>query len=587
MPGAPEGYTPAVAVKAAMGDARPANAAEANPLANTSKVLKEKRESESSVGEKTKRARLASKNEADAVISKAFGSSRDKDGKIHQEPDEKARARQAMTAREKARSFLEKGYDNLIPAEQAELRDILEQAFIQSVGADHPGLDGLKGPDRDVILTRLLKSERFSAMLSHKDADLLSRQFATEIPQLALRDAQLDARLSQLLNDAVSNRALLDKNNNSLIDYGPSGRKTRDLNNLGRELSVHQETLETSTENAASLSRAIERLQKQSENPASYRKTPEKVQEEIEAAEKELRHEMSNIRIARNAIKKHTELVEEKAALEAEQKQLAERENALRAERETVERESAQVKQDLADARDAKLIQEQGLVLDFKNLILDTGEDFVREIVSAGEAAKNEAYSREAASMKDPAEIALLAGAGKRHFTEKRYGLTEKRKRLVPNTNNINEDYHRILNEGEDGLKAIMETMMGDGGLTPDEITAKMADSTFVGEMMPKVVDRILTMRLRTGTITSAESDKILFSSWGEGMMKKAMENNTELKAEEQRLRDEGHLKDATLWEWMKRQGKESKLKLLLLLLGFPVLGAAGVFFGTKNLTSN
>jgi hypothetical protein len=582
----PEGFTPesvirtAVDVKGVSGRSPDATVAKREEAAAKIKAA----EPPKSMVEDT--SPIKDKKEADSRVASNIGSARKKDGTIERNMQEINRLAEAQAAREAVRKFLENGYDKLNTGEQTAIRTHLENAMLQIVG-ENQWWNSLTGVQKEQVLANLAKLSQFKNIVKKFDREFLDKKLETDIPRLMAEEAKYSQALVKIEAAVTVNKAELTKVISDLDAFQPGHTSANELSRLEAALPTIRQSLEDFTLEAQGQTEILHSLKTKQLNMSIRGEDTTTIDALIKTKQDELRDTRAEIKKQEGDISKYETLKAQKTELLLKRSELEAKELTLSEQQAEADRQSRLAKMELSDARDARLAEEQGYVAQAKGIFSDAATELASNLIQAQEQRMEQVRQEAIANEQDPAKKALLIGAEKRYFKEKTYGVTGKRKRLIPNKANINEDYHNVLNKGEEGLKEAMESMMDVAGMPQVDIDAKMLDSAFVSEMMPKVAERLLTMRIQTGTISSGDAEIIFLSTWGEGMMQKAIQNRKDIQEMEQQLRGEGVLKDATLGEWLKRQKKENKLKfLLLILLGFPI-GAAGIFFGTKNMSGN
>lgn len=181
--------------------------------------------------------------------------------------------------------------------------------------------------------------------------------------------------------------------------------------------------------------------------------------------------------------------------------------------------------------------QEQAYADEVGDIIPEAMAKYIRQQLQAAETAQR-AILQEISDKSTDRAMQAVANQALKRYEKTRTPTFRNRSTTETDTLMVNNDRARLVDAAR-GPGAVVRDMLerdlavdvAAGKMTQAQadqiITLKMQDQAFLDNAVPIVVESVLRQVLKTGTVTEAEADVIVNSSWGKGMLQKASQESS------------------------------------------------------------
>lgn len=484
------------------------------------------------------------------------------------------RLQKAQDIKEGLLTLQDRGVEALTP----EQKKIMVDAVIAKALTGRLAFDGLKPEDKQAIAEGLLGRSEVRSQLT----DLLAGKMKPEDMEKALESANkvTEAQKTRDAKEAEYAKKHGERFNKShelrIKELKWQDVVNGDKKDLFEQLEDDEEDMQASIAEAKTYLSGIDK--------AVADATTEKVRAEI-AAGNGNGHLITADEIAAYELITNENKLQELSDLRS----LPDQANALRAEvdkldyeEEAAARELRSEERALADAKDAKTVQEEALLTHMESVSAEAVDSFLDADIKARAEAANQFFEEEMKNTVDDDDRTMKKGIKDRWEESKK-----KRGRQVSQINKkqVKKDYATLV---KDGPEEVIRNMMIDAARrkfpnvnSPEyaaevtHIEEKMKDPKFVEGHKVDVAKGIVNRFILSGG-KPLPDDVRLFrdSEWGAGLITAALENQEALKAELEKLADEGQLDSKGIFNKLGRHARSGGLMGLLAVL----LMGGGVF---------
>jgi len=480
-----------------------------------------------------------------------YGTNRDKDGKKLRPVGDPETQRHTKGAKEleKLKIYLEKGFENLKPAQQKEIRESIEKMVgrMPTFGAQ---FRDLSDDQRKTLIDQRLNDPRFVKYIIEETEKIKAR---TLTPEAEILKAQKERELSthdagaagdtatQAEKDLLATRqALADlRANNVPMAPDIAAQIQNSYVNLS-EAVVEQGKAEQELANLTAQRAAILATPGNKIDPLVAEVAI--ANNKINAAKAAQTQERNNIRTLNSQHLSNLPKDEAYVKRLAEQSEVEAKAKRIGVEKPLEAKEKGALADDLERKR---AIEEDGVNRAMENIFANAFQRMTADELQASLTAL-EAHEPEMR-----AKIDEHAFAGFKKHLETRWEHEVPRNRgllrrkgidYVRNKKAIDRDYTQLLRSGpEDNIRSILAGLRPTRGglearLTTTEIDDLMKDPAFANTMSETYVTRLLANRIITKKIRPGEVNRITGSDWGKAMIDKAIATNADFRGNVERL---------------------------------------------------
>jgi hypothetical protein len=582
-------------------------------LAGTAEQRMIKRIDEERAKGRGKEAIEAAKNEkpidAGTIKRKAeeIGASIDRDPVTHikiRTPEELSRFNDFTTLAEHNRDFAENGYDRMDPARKPEFKTSLESAILSNpaLSAEY---NSLPPAEQQARLERILKDPKVASSLKEVMGEVLVHKITMGNDQI--QDFKEDVKDKETKSTAVGGELTVLKAQVAALETAwkdfdastvPPGYKAEDIRKglLARD-AVRAE-LNTWKTNLTRLESELGNLENQkiAMVGAKYKMADIKIVEgQISAKKADVDHarvEADSRQAKLDSLKElqaeETDLKEKKAAAEEKQRLKA-------VEAKTAEQALAKAKRLLGTSELARADQEDILVNGMKTAATEAARRYLIKEAELNQTAYGNLSVEENKKTGNMHEAPLLRALETQYQgseTTRKVGVVGFRRDEVVrpiDKNRVEVDFSMLmskdLDKGPEGvLQKLYQSQVNPATSAPytfDEVKALLADKSkdsLYKKMESEMVKQLLERKLHVSRPSANDIHIIVSSSWGQGMIDKAIDKNTEWRSMMERVNGVGALSKPGFKGRFIQKAEQNPM-LLYSILGIPLLlaGAAGM----------
>lgn len=502
--------------------------------------------------------------------------------------EEEKRFKDFKESAELNKKLIEQGYDRLLPAEQDQLRSVIQGEIISN-----PALlsefSSLSATEQENRIRLIIKDPKYISSLREAMGRALEKEVTIKDQEILDREDEVADRASKKL-EAETAKTDLDRQiaeiNTALKEFDRSptspGLKATELTTLLKGIAATQTELLTWKTTLRDAEAELADLQ--SDKQIMLRtKTDITVKEnEIVAKKTEIRNARAEVDSRQGKLDRVKELQAEEAALKEKKTGLEKSRGSKDRELKAADLELSKSNRRLDDLKRVRADQEDDLVNGMRNASSEAANKYFIKQLEVAEIAYNKVSGEEGKKYTSADERAVQAAKRKRWERVENPG-TRKEKILICK-DKVNADFLSLIKDG--GSDNILREMLRDQvnertkvNYTDADIDTLFADKlegSFYNKMSQDIILQTVRRKILAGGITPADVFNIQASKWGEGMVKKSLEANKAAAAEMEMLTGEKMINNSgfmpRLWEQTKK--RPWLLATLLGIVAFPILAA-------------
>ena len=478
--------------------------------------------------------------------------------------EEQTRLDSAKTLGDTAKALAENGFESLTDTQ----KDALIDSLITDVLDKRPAFDDLDPDEKDAIAIDMLQNPAYEKKVGEILAGRLKPEEVIEVSQkLAEAQGGFDEAAQALGNkQREAHTALVDRFavEGQLDEFKPAtaaGTKGAKLDEL-ETLRVDEPV------NRADIDNGINDLKSRGKTDTDINTMKTQVAEKIARGEPITDPDemmVSDVLDIQKDIDRIGELEIEHADLETERQRLNQRLRDLPNEITELRNTRDEKETQLVDARNQKMLQEQGVVEGMKRATSDAANEFLADEIQKRAAEYQNQLKEMLDQTKDADEQRLIKGMQSRWD---RAEIKGDRIRFTIKKGAVNTDMRTLL--VGDGPEAILKEMLMKDVTDPQEkarIEERIkTDKDFVKKYADKIASSVLTKKIQSGRLYEGEIRVMVDRDWGESAINKAIAND----AKKRELIEKVYGSDSgspSYVDRIKRKAGSNWLKFLMLFL--------------------
>ncbi|OGH12387.1 MAG: hypothetical protein A2857_01480 [Candidatus Levybacteria bacterium RIFCSPHIGHO2_01_FULL_36_15] len=525
------------------------------------------------------------------VVDENIGWKRNAAGARERDKEETARFNTANKNKDRIAVYLKEGYDKLNPAQKTDVLNAVERALRISPQADQL-LFAMSDDVKKATIEAKLKDPEFAAKVKEVfegviNADTLNSEIVAAANLEFQKAKDAEEKKQEEIN---TNKGQTDSVDKQLEDFDIGKPKGDQIARHQANVSIYEDTIEIFNTQIADFGQTLQQLNKNLSNAISDNVKPEidRLRAEIAAKTDERNALIIRKNEGQTQLNELKNLILTREDLNRKRIKFGEDRINLDKDMDRLRDERARTEGALEKAKHDKEIQEWEFIDKLGSTFSSATVEYVEGKLAAAEAKQAEIIKQEIAVTTDPVEKKMLEDLQERYKKTRKVGLVGRRATVEQDKAKAKEDYSTML---EKGPKDIMKSILVAQGMSPTDADTKLKDDAFVAKMQPKLVEKILTARLKTAQITESEAEYILGTDWGKEAIQHAINTNKESQAAIEALRSQNVLKpEQTLMDKYKEiaashsKNKKGALAIMLaLLFGTAFFGAVPVSMAIKE----
>ena len=516
--------------------------------------------------------------------------------------EEEKRFNRAKSAADLAKKAVDQGYDKLDSAtEQPKLRAAIEDK-IKANPLLASEFNSLNPTQQRNEIERRLRDPKFLADLSEEanthlnperklldEQQIIEKQEEVKVKEFNKTEAE-DAVTG--LTDQIKALDAELKEFERSPSGSPVGKLAIEAESLRSTLSVtiaerdaHKTTLDDANTDLQDL--INERQLTLRYGASSGRRDAASIEKDILSKRDEVKQARREVDAREAKIRRITELDTQEANLKEKKLQAETSKKAKDLDLKKADLELGKSQRILDDLKRVRVYQEEDLASNMENVFLKTADKYIRDEIEPMKARVDSELAEAKKKTSNADELVVLKACEKRW--EKLEGSGTKIKRMVSKEKTA-KDFQDLLGRGSpdniirEMLKTQINTRTKVAYTDPDinVLLADKADDGFYKKMAPEVISQVIRRKILAGGLTKADVFNIQNSTWGEGMIMKALEKNKANAAELEALTGEKMVNPGFMpkvWEQTKKRPW-----LLLTLLGIVALPILAAKEGTSSI---